>query len=174
VRWRPREDYPEGHPGRRGPMLAQQFVYTGPWPVSYRVLTYFGEPVSALRYEGRRDLPPLEASDGLKKAGGGLSIVASARGCTISLVEDADIIELARRTHALFPRSPSLGVDLVRDHATGKPYVLEVNNGGHSWNFTSDAGLEVSRTFGLDYYAQFGALERIARRSVEVAREFAR
>lgn len=173
VRYRPPEDYPEGHPGRRGPMLAQQFVYTGPWPVCYRVLTYFGEPVSALRYEGRRDLPPLASKDGVREAGGGLSIVASAKGCTVSLTGDADLLELGRRTHALFPTTPSLGIDYVRDHATGKLYVTEVNGGGHSWNLTSDAGLAISRQFGLDFHGQFGALDLIARRSIEMAREFA-
>lgn len=171
VRFRPCSEYPEDHPGRRGPMLAQRFVYSGPWPVSYRVLTYFGVPVSACRYEGRHDMAPLEGADGIKKAGGGLSIVAPARGCTITLADDPDILDLARRTHAAFPEIPSLGIDIVRDRQTGKLYLMELNSAGDSWLFSNDAGLEIQAQFGFDFYTQFNALDLIADRSIEIARE---
>ena len=174
VRFRPPADYAEGHPGRLGPMLAQRFIYTGPWPVSYRVLTYFGEPLIAYRHEGRHDLPPLDSADGVKRAGGGLSIVAAAKGGTAMLVDRPDVVELARRVHAVFPTIPSLGIDIVEEQGTGRLFVLEVNPGGQSWTLTSDAGVAIREEFGLDFHAQFNALERIADRSIEVAREYAR
>ncbi|HKY95225.1 MAG TPA: hypothetical protein VJL84_07955, partial [Kiloniellales bacterium] len=64
VRFKPRESYPEEHYGRRGPMLAQRFVYTGPYPTSYRVLTCFGEPLLALRYESVMGNTALSGPDG--------------------------------------------------------------------------------------------------------------
>jgi hypothetical protein len=174
VRFRPPAEFPEGHPGREGPMLAQRFIYTGRWPVSYRVLTYFGIPLLACRYDGRRDLAPLESADGLKQAGGGLSIVAPARGCTISLANDPDVLELARRTHEAFPTIPSVGIDIVREEGTGKLYLIEINCGGNSWSLTNDSGKEAQAEFGFDFYKQFNALDLIVERSIEIAREYAR
>src|SRR5690606_33471416 len=107
-------DFPPNHPGRRAPMIAQKFVYTGQWPSAYRVLTYLGRPLAAIRYNGRSDLPPLNGRDDFKQAGGS-SIVASAMGCTISCVDDPAVLDLAVRAHAVFPTIPSLGVDILRD-----------------------------------------------------------
>jgi hypothetical protein len=174
VRFRPMSEYPEDHPGRRAPMLAQRFIYTGQWPTSYRVCTYFGEPLCLLRYDGKRDQASLDRPDGFKASGGGLSIVASAMGSTITLPDDRDILDLARRVHAVFPRIPSLGLDIVREHGTGELYVLETNPEGLAWMFTNSAGREIQSEFGLDFYAQFGALDLIADRSIAIAREYAR
>jgi hypothetical protein len=52
--------------------------------------------------------------------------------------------------------------------------VLEVNPGGQSWFLTSDAGREMQAEFGFDFYSQFNALDVIADRSIEIAREHAR
>ena len=155
-------------------MIAQEFIYTGQWPISYRVLTYFGVPLMACRYDGRRDQAPLESADGIRAAGGGLSIVAPARGCTITLADDPDILELARRTHQAFPTIPSLGIDIVREAKTGRLYLMEINGGGNSWALTSDAGKEIQAQFGIDFYTQFEALDAIAERSIEIARQHAR
>lgn len=174
VRFRPPDDYPDDHLGRKGPMLAQRFIYTGRWPVAFRVLTYFGEPIAAYRNEGRRDRVPLDGADAVKKTGGGLSIVASERGCTVRLVDEADILALARRAHAAFPEIPSLGVDIVREADTGEIHILEVNPGGESWVLTNDSGVEKQAEFGFDHYTQFDALNVIADRSIEIAREYAR
>src|SRR5262249_48328034 len=51
VRFKDPTEYPPDHPARRGPMLVQQFVYTGERIAYYRVLTLFGEPLYA--YLGR-------------------------------------------------------------------------------------------------------------------------
>lgn len=168
VRYQPPSDFPADHPGRRGGMIAQKFIYTGEWPTAYRVLTYFGSPIVAVRYDGRRDLPALEDENAFHGSGG-RSIVASAKGCTISCTADAEILDVARRASAPFPDVPSLGVDIVREAATGKLYVLEVNPGGDSWMLSSGAGRQIQAQFGLDFYAQFGALDIIAKVSADMA-----
>ena len=154
-------------------MLAQRFIYTGRWPTSYRVCTYFGEPVCLLRYDGKKDQPPLEGPDGFKAAAG-LSIVASAKGSSVTLCDDGDILDFARRVHAVFPDIPSLGLDIVREHGSGDLYLLETNPEGLAWGLTNNAGREIQAEFGLDFYSQFGALDLIANRSIEIAREYAR
>lgn len=173
VRFRPSSEYPEGHLGRNGPMIAQRFIHTGRWPVAYRIVTYFGKVIVAIRYEGRSDLAPLDSADGIKRAGGGLSIVASAKGSTVALSDDIEIIEIARRAHEVFPEIPSLGVDIIREAETGKLYLIEVNPGGQSWMLTNDAGQEMQTQFGIDFYTQFNALDLIADRSMEIVREYA-
>ncbi len=174
VRFKPPREFPEGHPGREGSMIAQKFIYTGRWPVAYRVVTFFGRVVAAVRYEGRKDLGPLNGPDKFRTTGGGISIVASAKGCAIGLTSEADVLDLARRAHAAFGKMPSLGVDIVREEGTGALYVLEINPGGQAWILTNDSGVEMQAEFGLDFYSQFGALDVIADRSIEVAREHAR
>ena len=51
---------------------------------------------------------------------------------------DPGIIALARAAHNAIPEIPLKGCDVVRDHKTGKPYVLELNCGGNTWHFSSN------------------------------------
>lgn len=45
LRFKDRDEYPRGHPGRAGPMIVQQFIDTGERIALYRVLSLFGEPL---------------------------------------------------------------------------------------------------------------------------------
>jgi len=163
----------EDHPGRYGAMIAQQFIYTGPWPVSCRVLTLFGEPLLSARYEGRHDVPPIESPADFRRASG-TSIVATAEGCTIALANDAEMLALARQIHAVFPTVPLLGQDFVRDATTGKLHVVEINPNGATWMFSNPSGRKMQADFHLDFYRQFDGLKTAARVLSEVARRFAR
>jgi glutathione synthase/RimK-type ligase-like ATP-grasp enzyme len=171
VRYQAPSEYPADHPARRGPMLAQQFIYTGEWPVSAKVLTYFGRAVAAIQYNGRQELPPLPGPDAFAAAAGS-SIVASAMGTRLSLCTDPEMPKLAERVHALWPDHPSFGIDIVRDATTGELFVLELNPGGNSWFLTGVPGRAAKEEFGLDLYGQFGALDIIAERSMSVARRW--
>lgn len=174
VRFRPPESFGADHPGRRGPMLAQGFVYTGRWPVAYRVLTYFGRPVLALRFRGPPDSPPLEGPDRFRAQGGGRSIVASAKGGKVEFAAEPDLLELATRTHLdTFPQIPTLGVDIMREAGSGRLYLAEVNASGESWLFTNKPGRLIAADFNLDFYRQFDALDAIAETSIELARRLA-
>jgi glutathione synthase/RimK-type ligase-like ATP-grasp enzyme len=172
VKYKPSSEFPADHYGRRG-MIAQEFIYTGEWPVAYRVLTYFGRVILAIRYDGERNQPPLLGLTDFRRKGG-YRIVAPAIGCTISTVGDPEILDLARRTHAAFPEIPSLGVDVVRDANTGKLFVLETNPYGDSWTLTSGSGRSMEKQFGLDFHAQFDAINVITDTSIEMARRYAR
>jgi hypothetical protein len=164
VRWRPIES--PLRPGNTD-LVVQEFVYTGRWPVCYRVTTLFGEVLSALRAEGSHAQPPLEGRFAFHESGG-RSICAHARGCLWSFTEDPEVLATARRAHEAFADVPVLGVDLVRDVETGRVQVLEVNPGGATWNFHSGFAEALQREFGLDLVAQFDALRRTA--SLLVAR----
>lgn len=173
VRYRAPEALDEDNPGRCSGMIAQRFIYTGRWPESYRVSTVFGAPIAALHYRGRGDLPPVDQRSGFRKASGA-SIVATATGCAITLADDDDILDLARRTHAALPDIPVLGTDIVRDADDGRLFVLETNPSGSTWALGSKGGRRIMAENNIDIYAQFGALDRAAEALVDLCRREAK
>jgi len=177
VRYQPPESFPTGHPIRKGPLLAQRFVYTGPWAVSYRVTTFFGRALFCWRVEQSHEKRRLESrfAFGSSAEGGGIQIIAPSKTSTYTLVDDEEVIGLAERAHRLaFPDYPYLGIDLLRDAETGALSVIEVNSGGGVWHLSSGLGTNLQQAHGIDLYRQFGALDRAAERLIELTRERAR
>ena len=74
-----------------------------------------------------------------------------------------DVLALARRAHEAFPTVPVLGVDIVRDAATGALSVLEVNVTGGCFHLTSIAVGRIQREHGIDTRRQFGGAAAVAR-----------
>lgn len=170
VAYKPPADYPDDHPGRIGPMIAQRYIHTGPRPAAYRVVTFFGEPVMAIRYENRQS-GALDRDPRAESLSRGANIVASATGSTISFCFDEDVLDFARRNHrTAMPLVPSLGQDILREHDTGRLYVAEVNPAGESWMLSNISGREMQAEFALDFVAQFDAADVISRRTIEIAR----
>lgn len=162
VKWRP---VTTNHAGASDALLAQAFIYTGPWPVSYRVSTLFGHVLWCVRVETNHTRPPLSGPENFDRVpeGKGVNIVSSSKGCTMALSDDEEVMRLAERTHDAFPTIPLLGVDIVREHPGGKLYVLEVNPGGGGWHFASPRGLRAQRKFGFSLEQQFDGLRTAAR-----------
>lgn len=149
--------------GRFNPRLAQDFVYTGPWPKSTRVVTLLGAALFAFELEASHDREPLHGSADFH----GQSIVSSGRGCTFKLAIDDEALRLAERAHAAFPRVPLLGFDIVRDAETRQLFVLEANSLGYVWDFSSPSGLGIQAEFGFDLEAQLDGRRRAAARLAE-------
>lgn len=137
--------------------LAQQFVYTGRWPVNYRVVTLFGRTLMSWRCEASNRFVPLESRWDFK-ARGGITVVSNKRDSRYTLSAERDVIALAERAHAAFPDQPLLGTDIVRDADTGALYVIECNPRGDAWLISSVMGRLIEQANGLDFAAQFGAL----------------
>ena len=171
VRWKPRQVKSFAASG--SDRIVQEFIYTGRWPVSYRVVTLFGEAMIAYRVEADHARQPLEDRYAFKEASG-ITIVSNSKGCSIRLHEDEEVIRLAERAHGAFPDLALLGVDVVREQPGGDLYVLEVNSIGWTWHFSSPDGRRIRRETGGDPYAQRNGLERAARiladRAVALAR----
>jgi hypothetical protein len=151
--------YPVGHYGREAPMLAQKFVYTGPWPVSFRVITLFGEVLLCYRQTSTTHGQPLAGRWRFRDTGG-INIVSNTKDMKAELADDADIIALAERAHrTAFPECPVLGFDIVRDVETGEVFVLESHPQG-SWLFSGEVGRKIQADNQIDFAGQFGAFEK--------------
>lgn len=153
------ESLPADHPGRLGPMLVQKFVYTGRWPVSYRVVTLFGEVVLCFRQTSPRGA----ALDGRWNfGGGGVNIASNTKDMTIELVDDKAVIDLAEQAHrSAFPELATLAFDIVRDAETGELFILESHPYGH-WMFCSERGRQIEAANGVSFEAQFDAIAKSA------------
>lgn len=143
---------------RAAGFLAQQFVYTGRWPVNYRVVTLFGRTLMSWRCEADHRFVPLESRWDFK-ARGGITVVSNKRDSRYTLAFDSDVIALAERAHAAFPDQPLLGTDIVRDADTGELFLIECNPRGDAWLISSVMGRLIEEANGLDFAAQFGALD---------------
>ena len=158
VRYIPPAEYPADHPGRLGPMLVQQYIDTGEHLTEFRILTYFGEPLYLQSNRAKSKRVDLSLSD---------EEIESATVAAQNFKEqdhdfpiDPGIIALARAAHNAIPEIPLKGCDVVRDHKTGRPYVLELNCGGNTWHFSSNFNLDQRDT-------SQAALERRRRRRLQ-------
>lgn len=171
VRYKPYQEILPAPDGGGG-LLAQRFIYTGRWPVSHRVVTLFGEPLCAWRCEGNgAGYEPLEAPMAFRS--GGISIVSNRKTSRYVLSADPEVLELARRAHAIFPDLPFLGTDIIRDAVSGELFVLECNPSGRVLVLSSKTGREIQKANGIDFYGQFGALDTAARVLIERTRSLA-
>lgn len=171
VRYKPQPGTSNG-----SPTLVQEFVYTGRWPVSYRVTSLFGRVLHCWRLEADHSRRPLQTADAFAGGpeGGGMSIVSSGKGSVFTLCHDEEIIAFGTDAHRAFPDVPVLGVDVVRDVRNGKLFVLEVNAIGYVWHMDSDMGRSIQHDHGLDFRQQFGAIELAADLLIEKTRNEAR
>jgi hypothetical protein len=170
AKWEPTESRIAG---QSDALLAQEFVYTGPWPVSYRVTTLFGKVLWALQVEANRDRKPLPAPDAFD-ANPGLSVVSNSKGCVMSPTFDEEVIRFAEDAHRAFPDIGLLGVDVVRRATDGKLFVVEVNASGWVWHFGSPLGLRAQKEFGFRFEDQFDGIRKAARILTGQARAAAR
>jgi hypothetical protein len=180
------KDFPPGHLIHRNPnaYLVQRFIDTGDRISVTRVTTFFGKPILSIGMRSNVSRPPLAASDAELEA----TPVASnaVKDKMRYLHADADMEALAQRVHDCLPEVPLLGVDIVREQATGELHVLECNAGGNTWHFSSKSGEKLRGWFGghprvplerasakarLLYISQHGGFDRVAETLARLAHE---
>lgn len=137
VRYVPPEELPEDHPGRRGPIIVQKYIDTGPHVQSYRVLTLFGDPLLCQLSDLEDERVDLDADDATLESAN-IAIQGGGDSRHRRFIYHADVVHLARRVHAAIPEVPLKGIDIVREASTGRLYVLEINPGGNTWHFSSN------------------------------------
>lgn len=140
-------------------------------PTTHRVLTLFGRALYAVRSCWAEPRPP--AAEVAR--GGLLAANTGARERLRELLDDAEIVALAERAAGAAPDIPVLGVDIIRETGTGKPFVLELNASGTVWHLSSETARQrYTARFRRRLYEQFDALNRIAALLIEKTRAEAR
>lgn len=148
--------------GKSSAPLAQEFIYTGPRPVSHRVGVLFGKAIYRWRVEGRavegRRLP----EDGDFRAASGASVVSTGKDCEFRDPFDAEVVAFAEKAARALPHVPLMGVDVARRLTDGKLFVLELNSCGYCFHLTSDTGRKIQATTWLELPEQYGGYAYIA------------
>lgn len=150
-------------------MMIQQFIdHTDDQGhlYEYRILLMFGEPLYFHRNRWstpRRPLGEIEASVSNDIASN------TNRARVRSLCYEPDVLALAKAVAPAFPEVPTLGVDIVRERATGRLFVLEVNPGGNTWHFSSRV-VTLLPSLRDETYRQYNALEKAAKLLIEKTR----
>lgn len=150
------------------PLIAQRFIDTGEHTTCHKVAVFLGRPIWSTTSRQLEPRPftldptsaapfeqPIAANEGLR---------------TVTLNYDTDILEFGARIAPLFSDIPMLGIDVIREAATGRLYALEVNATGFTWHTSSDVGVHMQRIREIDLAAQFGAYNIIADALVDVTR----
>ncbi len=170
VRWVDPMSWPKEDPRHGQDLIAQQYVDTGPYSHSYRVFTVLGHTVYSRSSTATRSLvmPDPSGTDSID-----LDITSNGVERVVELVNDKEVIALAESIHRKFPHLPTMGLDIIRHHASGQLFALEMNSSGWTWHLSSNYGLKYQRQFGLDYYGQFDALKVITKALIEKTRTMA-
>lgn len=159
---------PQDDPQRGREFIAQRFVDTGPHVTCHRVMTVLGRPIYSATSTAVEPRPALD-SDGADPLE--VPIAANAMVRKMSLCHDRDVIDIATSLHAALPHLPVMGVDIIREHATGKLFVLEFNSHGLVWHLSSRLGFRQQGENGIDFYNQFNALLTITDALIAETRE---
>jgi len=166
VRYRKPEEFPDWHPGRRAPMIAQRFIDCGR-PMTCRVLTFFGEPIFSYCREAM--LPMALSLD--KEVFEQSEYMPAPPLRRAFIVRDADIFALAAAAYQAMPQIALQACDILREKDTGQLYLLEINPGGGTWMFSSQHSHGYKEVLGIDdLAAPFDAFGTIARLLVERTR----
>lgn len=165
VRYRPPSDFPEEHPGRLGPMIAQEFIDCG-YAMTCRILTFFGTPIFSYCRESTRPLALDSAREPFVQA----DFMPSAPHMKRSINRDPDLLAFAASVHAAMPQVALQACDILRDR-NGAFHILEINPGGGTWSFSNHSTEGYKAHLGvLDLASEFDAFRCCARILVDRTR----
>lgn len=165
VRYRPPEDYPQDHPGRRASMVAQAYIDCG-HAMSCRVLTLFGAPIFSYL---RRATKPL-ALAGKVEPFAVPDFLPAPPDMTAHVTQEPDMLAFAAKAYEAMPEVALQACDILRDKEGGL-HLLEINPGGGTWMFSSrNAQVYKDRLGTDDLAAYFDAFRVCARVLVERTR----
>lgn len=168
VRWIDTSLLPKDDPCHGQQLLAQRYVDPGPFALCYRVMTVLGRPIYCMTSRATERRPPLVIDGGEAI---NLVVAANAMARRLKLVNEKDVVELATSLHKNEPDIPVMGTDIIREHGSGRLFLVEFNSRGRTWHLSSEHGQGHQRDFRLDYYGQFSALDSITNALIEVTRK---
>ena len=166
VQYRAPDTFPEGHPGRQAPMIAQKFIDCG-YPMTCRVLTLFGEPLLTYYRKSTKPLSLPADRDVFEQS----EYMPSLPDRITFNTREADMLQLAADAYRAMPDVALQACDILREKDTGRLYLLEVNPGGGTWMFSNRAASGYRQALGVtDLTLEFDAFRTMARVLVERTR----
>lgn len=152
----------DGFPESGPPMLAQQWIDTGPFVSSYRAMTVLDKV--AYIYQSTT-LQPRSASAGVFGQEM-VNVTSNGQPRELTIAYDDDVYELARKICAGLTFTPTFGIDIIREASTNKLFVLELNSGFPTWHLSSrrikDLERGPAKFKAADLQAQYNAIEEIS------------
>lgn len=134
--------------------LIQKYIYTGPFPISYRVTTLCGKAMGMMKITNQSNKEPLDRTNETK-AFSGHNPVSSTVLSKVALEWDEKIISFAEEiAQKVFPEVALLGIDVLQESSSGKLYIAEVNPFGKTWHFSSDMGRGIEQKNQIDLKSQ--------------------
>jgi hypothetical protein len=166
VRYRAPEEFPDWHPGRKGPMIAQRFIDCG-HAMTCRVLTIFGKPIFSYCRQSTKPLCLLPEKDCFEQH----EYMPAPPDRIAFISREPDILKLAADTYAAMPDIALQACDILREKDSGRLYLLEVNPGGGTWMFSNKSAPDYRKALGVsDLTAEFDAFPTIAHALIERTR----
>jgi len=167
-------DFPADHLIRRDRegYLVQKFINTGSHASTYRVSTFLGRVMYAMKYRSVDVSPDLSEADSVIENGN-----FTQKGNRENLLDSSpEPIALAKRVAEAFSDIPLLAIDIVIEESSSKMYVIEINAGGNSWHFSSKMWAErraknpeLKRQMKLQYSAFDSAAEVLVEKTRQLA-----
>ena len=158
VEYRAPGEFPDGHPGRKAPMVAQKFIDCGK-AMTCRVLTLFGATLFTYCRQSTRDL----ALDPAKAVYEPSDFMPAQPDRIAYVARDPDILALAAAAYRAVPEAALQACDILRD-ANGGLHILEINPGGGTWMLSSASADGYREALGIaDLAAEFDAFHVCAR-----------
>jgi hypothetical protein len=154
--------FPPEHPILKFPYVVQDFIATGRFATSFRVILFLGTPILCYRFVGKTELKAVKENSIVT----GPELISNGRfGYTVSLCDAADLVDLAIKAASALGNTVLCTVDILREG--NKQFVLEVNmDGANIWPLRRG---HLLRHIGRDnMIGQFGMLERVSRRIAEI------
>jgi hypothetical protein len=165
VRYRAPSDFPAGHPGRQGPMVAQKFIDCG-YAMTCRVLTFFGAPLFTYCRESTKPL----TLDACREPYDQADFMPAPPHAKSYVTHDPAMLAFAAAAYAAMPDVALQACDILREK-TGGLYLLEINPGGGTWMFSSASAASYKTKLGIDdLAAEFDAFRTCARLLIERTR----
>ncbi len=128
-------DFPADHLIRkdREGYLVQKFINTGSHASTYRISTFLGRVMYAMKYRSLDVSPDLSEADSVIENGN-----FTQKGNRENLLDSSpEPIALAKRVAGAFSDIPLLAIDIIIEENSNRIYVIEINAGGNSWHFSS-------------------------------------
>jgi len=115
--------------------ILQQFINTGVYATSYRVLNFLGATLSFVSLTCPK---PVYLPNNLDEAFNNSTVQTNLENANaIRKFENNDeILDFSKKIFNVFNEKPIQGTDIIIDAKSNKLYVLEANLGGNSWGFT--------------------------------------